>query len=225
MIKIIRLLGFICAVVGGSYTGNVSAIPIVFDPYKIVSTAGSTITVDVRLSEYATGSAPSVSAYDLGIIFDSNYLNLEVAGVVFSNELALFEGSLTSVTPGISLGSLTEFRIAEVSLESEDIIDQWQSGDFILLSLSFTGIQTGISPIKLGVYDWLDAASNPSDIHQHELGLEGPNVSIPEPMTFWLISIGMLYFSRKSLVLLVTAFGVTVFKKRNAAVQAVSSRG
>ncbi len=205
MIKIIRLLGFICAVVGGGYVSSAHALSDYYDTYTISSTAGSTINVDIRVSEFSTDGEPSVSAYDLGIIFDPNYLNLEEADIHFSNELNISGfGSLIGVTPGISVGNLTEFRIAETSLDSEETINHLQSGDFILFSLSFSGVQTGVSPIKLEVYDWLDAASNPTGIQLgNQLALESVNIqAVPEPMTFWLISIGMLYFFRKNCLIL-----------------------
>jgi hypothetical protein len=158
-------------------------------------------------------TAPSLSAFDLGILYNPNYLSL--IGVSFGDPILGDQlnlsgyGSLTTTTPGVAQGNLVEFAIAVVSLDSESVLNSLQAGDFILASLTFSGVSVsgGLNSISFAnLYDaainpdsthiLLDAANNP--IPSSDVILGSSNIQVvPEPDTILLLSAGLFSLLRK----------------------------
>lgn len=158
---------------------------------------GGFAEVEVLISGLGSGAAPSLSAFDLDILFDFSVINL--TGVFFGDsgigdQLNLLgAGSITSYddsTPG-------QVNLFEVSLNTAAELDSLQASDFSLLRLQFQGVNIGLASLVLSINYLGDSIGDPLtvsvepetatiDVTQGE--------PIPEPSTFGFLLLGLAAF-------------------------------
>lgn len=115
-----------------------------------VTQAGSTLTVSIVAAGLSQGAAPSLSTYDLDLLFDPD--RLAFAGAIFGDpvlsdqlDLTGLGGNLQLVTPA-GPGIVNLF---ESSLDSPEDLDALQADRFILATLSFGVRAAGSSALQL----------------------------------------------------------------------------
>lgn len=180
-----RLLTIIGATLALLATQSASAITVGFNPLSQSVSVGSTATVDLVISGLGDGAAPSLGTFDLDIGFDPSVLDF--SGATFGNQLDLFGlGDINAVTPG--LGTVNLF---ELSLESSTDLDSLQAGEFTLVTLSFTALSGGSSPLSISVNALGDSVGDPLQAELISGNISGVG-TIPEPSSLLLMGIGML---------------------------------
>lgn len=166
-----------------------SAITIGFTPYSQSISVGSTATVDLFISGLGAGTAPSLGTFDLNIDFDP--LVLSFTGASFGSQLDLFGlGNLRDVTPGV--GSVNIF---ELSYDSPFDLDTLQADTFVLATLTFNALGSGVSPLLISAN-----ALGDSNGDSLAADLVATNISaVPEPETqlLMVIGIGMIALAMK----------------------------
>jgi hypothetical protein len=161
---------------------------------------GGMAVVDIRASGLGDFIAPSLGAFKLSLGYDPSILSAST--VVFGNQLAF--GIVGSVqTSDISVPGVVD--IDEVSFEAPDDLADLQAGEFVLASISFTGIGPGISPLDLTINLLRDEDGDPfSEVVEAIDGsaeVLADDRVIPEPAAFvvWCLLCGTLLFGRAGL--------------------------
>lgn len=147
-------------------------------------------TVDIAISGLVDSAAPSLSSFDLNIIYDPEMLSFPgLGGVDFGDQLDLFGfGSLRSVddsVPGI-------INLFELSLDPPDDLNNFQPSTFTLGTLTFDTLLTGVSTLALSLNALGDANGDPlaADLNGAEINTR-PTTDIPEPTILMLFVTGM----------------------------------
>jgi hypothetical protein len=153
---------------------------------------GSQASFDIDISGLGNGTA--LGTYDINLDFDPSLLSY--SSITFGNQLDLFGlGDIQSVTPGI--GSVEVF---ELSIDSAADLNALQSDAFLLATLNFSTLATGLdSPVTLSVNALGDAFGN-----SISPATQNGTVSVtssPEPGPIWLLIMALPVFPllRKSL--------------------------
>ena len=123
------------------------AVSIGFDPVSSSVTLGDSFDVDIVISGLGDGAAPSVSAFDIDVSYDSTVL--DATAVIFGTLLDdLFFPSFQDAifNPGF-------VDIAELSLLFSDELDALQPGNFTLATLTFDAIGIGDSLLNIPTED------------------------------------------------------------------------
>ncbi|MDJ0660864.1 MAG: PEP-CTERM sorting domain-containing protein [Crocosphaera sp.] len=138
---------------------------------------GQSVNVDVTITGLGNGEPPSLSAFDLDINFDPTVLSFNSA--TFGDQLDLSGfGTVSDVVPGT-----VNINAFEISLDFPETLDEQQLGDFTLITLNFTGVGFGNSPLELS--DWvLGDSSTPVPLTLVVDEVNNASVSVvPEPLT------------------------------------------
>lgn len=152
-----RIILSICLVCGlllaNSYP--VQAITIDLTPdYQEVG-VNTPVSVDIIISGLGDGLPPSLSVFDLDIVYDPSMLSL--GGISFGGQLDLFGfGSMQMVddsTPGV-------VNLYELSFEAPDDLNAMQLPSFTLATLTFDTILEGISALAIEVNALGDASGD-----------------------------------------------------------------
>ncbi len=115
-----------------------------------VTQAGGTLTVSIVATGLSQGAAPSLSTYDLDLLFDPD--RLAFSGAAFGDPVLGTQvdvnglgGNLQIVAPA-GPGIVNLF---ESSLDSPEVLDALQADSFILATLSFEVRTAGSSVLQL----------------------------------------------------------------------------
>lgn len=181
-----------------SFAPTVRAGPITLGLIPVSQTVapGDTANLEVSIGGLGDSSAPSLSAYDLDVLFDFSVLTF--SGVTFGdtvlgNQLDLTGfGTLSAYdasTPGV-------LNLFEISFDDPSTLDSLQAGAFTLATISFSATGSGISPISLSINSLGDSIGNPLTVN--EADILGATVTVrgesqvPEPATFIPVGFGLL---------------------------------
>ena len=163
------------------------AISLGFSPSNPVVPKGSSVDVDLTISGLGDFAPPSLSVFDLDVLYDSAILSL--TNVAFGDpglgdQLDLFGfGSFTGV--GAVAGGTNLF---EISFDSPLDLDTLQPGSFTLARLTFNVLDVGTSPLDLANVILGDSFGAPLEASVDPGSVTG----IPEPGTITLFLMGGL---------------------------------
>jgi len=197
---------FICLLfLGLSLQGqNAFGLPIMLsiEPSTIDISIGDIVSFDVKISglegDAFDPNAPSLSTYDLDVLFDSTiltYRDTTFGDPVLGNQLDLF--GFGSIQSAADLGTLA--NVFELSLDLPfDLVD-FQAGFFTLFTIDFDATAAGTSDASLSVLALGDEWGDPLDASVTNARIEVKATSVPEPSILLLFVLGLvgLGFGRK----------------------------
>jgi hypothetical protein len=211
------LLALVLGVLLGGSSAH--AISVAFDPASQTVQLGDTVTVGIKISGLTAPGAPSLSAFDLDVSFNSSILSLASVSFgdpVLGDQLDL-GGFGCSFLPGLycdTAAGVGSVNLFELSADSSADLDLLQAADFILATLSFNTAGTGTSPLTLSLNSLVssenrDQFGNACDPDQTVQGIfcdpvaltaDSTNGSVtvesraavPEPATFFLLGSGLI---------------------------------
>jgi len=177
------------------YSAQSRAIILGFSPSDQAAPVGSSIDVDLVISGLGEGAAPSLSVFDLDILYDSAILgltNVAFGDPVHGDQLDIFGLGFnpTGVTP-VAGGT----NLFEISLDFPFDLDLFQRGSFALASLTFDVLAIGTSPLDLANVILGDSFGAPLEATVSP----GRVAGVPEPSTVVLMGAGLagLGFARR----------------------------
>lgn len=184
--KRLATLAILIAASGGASAG----ISLSLTPRTQTITAGSLVTMDLRIDGLGSGVAPSLGTYDLDVTFNPSILSFISATFgdgVLGNQLDLSGlGNVSALTPSTGVVNLFE-----LSLDTAGDLNTLQADAFVLASLSFSGLSGGTSPLGLSVNVLGDADGAPlaASLSTGSVVVT-PSTAIPEPATYALMLAG-----------------------------------
>ena len=185
MKKILNIVGVVVVLLVLFCNGNSEAITIGFNPPTQDVSVGGWALVDLFISGLGDYTTPSLSAYDLDVIFDPGKLSLISVSLGDKLNLGIF-GSISSITSEI--GSV---NLLEISLESSTDLNNSQPGSFILATLTFDTLASGISPLDLSINELADEGGNSISALIQNGSVSVSVSAVPEPSTFLLLGAGL----------------------------------
>lgn len=172
---------------------NAHALTIALEPSLQSVTVSDSFDVALTISGLTAGAAPSLSIYDINVLFDSSIFAF--SGVVFGDPVLgdqlAFGFSLTDdelIAGGV--------RVFELSLDSVVTLNTFQAGAFTLATLSFDAIAAGTSTFTPDNLILGDAYGEPLYVDE-VLGSSASASVIPEPSSAILFVIGALVMRRR----------------------------
>lgn len=176
------ILSLIIALTFNINTAN--AISISFDPSVSVIDSGTSLDVDVLISDLGSFSTPSLGGFWLDVSFDETILEFNSA--TYSDALGI-AGVETDffTTPGIGSVNLDNFSVL-----SESELDALQDSSFVLATVNFTGIGAGTSFLDLVLLEIGSAAGDviTSSVSEISGSVEVQSVAnAPAPFTLILL--------------------------------------
>jgi hypothetical protein len=166
--------------------GHATAVTLQFDPAVQTVPAGSTVTVELVISDLGNEAAPSLSTFDLDVTFDDSilsFLGFAFGDPVLGDQLDLSGlGSFTDVLPGAGT-----VNVAEVSFDLEDDLNDLQAGAFTLGTLSFSALSAGVSDLGLSVNALGDASGDPLAVEIVGGRVAVSAVAVPGPASLLLV--------------------------------------
>jgi len=163
------------------------AISLTLVPSAPVVTVGETVDVAVQISGLGDGAPPSLSTFDVEMNFDPAILALNAISYgdpLLGDQLDLLGiGSVTSTTVGSGL-----VGFSEISLDSPDILDLFQAGEFTLATATFVAAASGGSLLGLTVNVLGDANGDPLVAAISD----GSIAVVPEPSTLLLVGVAFV---------------------------------
>jgi hypothetical protein len=179
-------------------SGMSQAATIGFDPATQTVPTGSSLSVKLGILGLGDGAAPSLSTFDLNIGYDPSLLSftgVSFGDPVLGDQLDLFSlGSLTSsdnTTPGT-------VNVFELSFDSPTDIDTLQAANFTLVTLTFSALSGGISPLSISINALGDANGDP--LAATTTSGSVTVTAVPLPAAVWLFGsglFGLFHVSRK----------------------------
>ena len=168
-----------------------------FDPTTQDAIKGSPVDVALIISGLGNGTAPSLSAFDLDVSFNSRILSFSSAvfgDPTLGDQLDIFDLGGNPMSAGLTgEGRLNLF---ELSLDLPAVLDAKQADSFTLATLTFNALTNGNNPLGLSINSLGDAFGNPISATV----TDGNITVVPIPGTIWLIGsalLGMLGSARR----------------------------
>ncbi len=188
---------------GFSHLATAAGIDLAVSPSSSTVAVGSTATVDLTISGLGALSAPSLSAFDVGLQFDPAAIS--VSKVLFGSSMppddqlnlegfGTITGSDTSSSGGLHL--------YEVSLDEPATLNTKQLGAFTLAEITFITITAGNTSLNFTVNTLGDAAGNPlfaATVTSGFMAVTNSTVT-PEPASVLLAGIGGAFLAARTLV-------------------------
>ncbi|MBL8227342.1 MAG: hypothetical protein JNL98_02650 [Bryobacterales bacterium] len=162
------------------------AATISINPGSQLVTLGNQAVFTVNLTGLGNGVAPSVGVFDFDILFDPAILSF--SGAVFGSQLDILGlGSIQSATLGF--GSVNLF---ELSLDTVSDLNDLQAPAFVLATLTFDTLASGVSPVTINLNSLGDAdgAAIAATITDGSINV-GQSIVVPEPVYWPLLALGL----------------------------------
>ena len=171
--------------------GIAHAISLSFVPAVQEVGVGTPLAVALVVSGLGDGTAPSLSAFDLDVLFDPLLLSVNSVAFgdpVLGDQLDLFGlGSLTGVTPGV--GSVNLFAL---SFDDPLDLDSLQAESFTLATVTFDTLATGTSALELSINALGDAVGNALTAEVLSGSVTATSTPVPEPGSLLLLGSGLV---------------------------------
>lgn len=178
-------LSLLLAAVSLVATTSLQAVPLLtISPSSQTVTAGSSTDVQVLVSGLASGSAPSLGAYDLNFTFDPTivaFTSLTFGDSMQGDQLDL-SGTGSISDSAIQSPGLLEFF--EISLDQASVLDSQQAGSFVLATLHLQGLASGTTSLALSVNSLSDSSGAPLTATADPGSITV--TATPEPGALWL---------------------------------------
>jgi len=158
------------------YSPSVKATTIGFEPTSQEVLVGSPVDVDLMIWGLGDYTEPSLSTFDLDILFDPTILafNSAIFGdPILGDQLDIWSFGMNAMEAFVTSPGV--LYILEVSLDTVDDLHDFQADSFTLATLTFDALESGTSSL---------------DISNMILGDAYGNV-IPVPATFLLVASGL----------------------------------
>lgn len=152
-----------------------------------ISQTGNSVNVDIGISGLASGTAPSLSGYDVNLSFDPSYLSF--TGVVFGdavlgNQLDLASLGSTTIAELTGVGIVNLF---ELSGDTAEALNTLQASSFNLATVTFDVLNAGTSLLQLDLNALADADGNALSA----ITLSAPVTTVPLPSALLLMGPGL----------------------------------
>jgi hypothetical protein len=172
---------------------NSQAITIGLSPVNTSSNVGSSVNVSLFISGLGAGSAPSIGEYDIDVNFDPLILafsSVSFGDPILGDQLDIFGlGSFTQATLGV--GSINLFQL---SFDTEQDLNDFQSPEFTLATLTFDLLGEGTSALGLSLWS-LASASGEGLVANLVNGSVNSTAPVPEPTSMLLFGTGLTCFA------------------------------
>lgn len=152
-------------------------------------TAGTSVNVDIAISGLGDMLGPSISTYDMDIVFDSSILSF--TNMVLGDQLDVFGfGSVSAVDSSVT----GVVNLYELSLDLPSDLNAFQLPAFILATFSFDTVGIGMSALSLTVNALGDANGDPlmASVQGASIKVKSQPTTVPEPATLSLFILGLL---------------------------------
>jgi hypothetical protein len=169
------------------------AVPLVsIVPSDTTIAIGELTDFDVIISGLGNRQAPSLSTFDLDVMFDPTILgfsSFRFGDAVLGDQLDLLDqGTISS--SGISVAG--QVNLFELTLDPAAILDAMQAQAFSLGTLTFIGLSVGTTPLTISINALGDAIGDPlSAMFQNATVSVEDRLVIAEPGTAGLLSIAL----------------------------------
>lgn len=173
------ILTFAAFLVFNVNTTNASLIS--FDPSVSVINAGSSVDIDVVISDLGS---ETLGGFFLDVLFDDTILAFNSASYSDALGMAGLETDFLT-TLGSDLVTLDNFSFLSISE-----LDAIQDSSFVLATINFSGIGAGISDLNFSILDFAsgDGIDITDNVDTNSGSVEVLNVTnIPEPFTLMLL--------------------------------------
>ncbi|HOY22302.1 MAG TPA: cohesin domain-containing protein [Cellvibrio sp.] len=176
-----------------SFALNSQALTIDLSPSAQELQLGDNLTLDVKVSDLADATAPSLGVYDLNLMFDATRVSISTiiwGDAVKGNQLDLNGFGSMQMSDASNSGIL---NLLELSFDDAWSLDNLQAGNFSLFSVIFSTIAAGPAEFTLGVNALGDA--NGDSLLADSIGTSKVminTVAVPEPAASFLFLIGLI---------------------------------
>lgn len=171
--------------------GTAQAISIGFVPLdsSVDLDSNGTFSVELVISGLGASSTPSLSVFDVDVVFDSSILgfnSVTFGDPVLGDQLDLEGYGSVNFSEEVN-GTL---NLLGLSLDTPEALDTLQAGAFTLASIAFRPLAVGTSMLSLSIKELGDSLGDPltAEITNGSVTVAAP---VPEPSTLLLLASGL----------------------------------